>query len=62
MCEGYAWDCEILLELLATSGLITLILHSAAFRIFQMGKHSHRTIRLLLLFSLVLITLLTISR
>ena len=59
--RGYAWDTEPMIELLATSGLISilseLILRQAGLRMPRNGPARH-----LLLYSLVLVTLLAISR
>ena len=59
---GYAWDPQPLLELMSSTGLITLILHQTFNRIFTVDRRRTWLARLTVLFILVLLTLQSISR
>ena len=59
---GYAWDLQPLLELISTTALITLILHSTFNWMFTGVRQRSWLLRLILLFLLVLLMLQSISR
>ena len=61
--SGYAWDNKPLLELVSTSCLLTTLLWWLVITTFKLLKPSNNVLsRFLVLFVLVLITLLAISR